>query len=125
MNTKYKYSRENGKNLIVDSVVGEERNAVRLVRSSDALFLSLSLHTSPLPSLTSYSSHHHHICRRSILSRCNLNVRNYFRQILNHVEMMLITNFERILIITRLRSLTLKPTVNKIWSWFKFFSFWF
>ena len=92
MNTKYKYSRENGKNLIVDSVVGEERNAVRLVRSSDALFLSLSLHTSPLPSLTSYSSQHHHICRRSILSRCNLNVRNYFRQILNHVEMMLITN---------------------------------
>ena len=49
MNTKYKYSRENGKSLIVDSVVGEERNAVRLVGSSDALFLSLSPYI-PLPS---------------------------------------------------------------------------
>ena len=34
------------------------------------------------------------------VTMCNLNGKNYFRQILNHVEMMLITNFERILIIT-------------------------
>ena len=82
--------------------MGEERNAVKLL----VLMLSLSPSSlsSPLSSLTSYSrqNHYHHIrwnMPSYYLSRWNINMKNHFRQILNHVEMMLITNFERILII--------------------------